>query len=89
MGVSVSRDDSVEDDRDDGDSGDTALLEDGGGDEGIDEGMVVSVIGESLDTRDETIEAVGLNKDVSNEMSGPSPNVTDLIDGEGSNIEES
>jgi hypothetical protein len=55
-GVSVISDDSVEDEID---VGDGTLLEDEG-----EEGMVLSVIGASNDT-DETIDAVGLKKDVS------------------------
>ncbi|KIM92332.1 hypothetical protein PILCRDRAFT_83525 [Piloderma croceum F 1598] len=66
------------------------LLEGIDGDEGIesDDEIVLSVIGGSLDT-DDTTDAVGLKKDVSNDTSPGSPKVTDLIDGEGSNIDES
>jgi hypothetical protein len=66
------------------------LLEGIDGDEGIESGdeIVLSVIGGSLDTDDIT-DAVGLKTDVSNDTSPKSPKVTDLIDGEGSNIDES
>jgi hypothetical protein len=66
------------------------LLEGIDGDEGIesDDEIVLSVIGGSLDT-DDTTDAVGLKKDVSNDTSPGSPKVTDLIDGEGSNIDDS
>jgi hypothetical protein len=55
------------------------------GDEGI---VVLSVIGASLDA-EVTTDAVGLKKDVSNDTSPGSPRVTDLIDGEGRNIDDS
>jgi hypothetical protein len=81
VGVGVSSEDCVDGVRDDGEG---ALLED------MDEDTVIvdSVIGGSLDT-DVTTEPVGLKKDVSNDISPTSARVTDRIDGEGSNIEES
>lgn len=62
-----------------------ALLE-----EDIDEDTVIvdSVIGSSLDT-DVTTKPVGLKKDVPNDISPTSARVTDRIDGEASDIEES
>ena len=83
VGVGVSSEDCVDGVRDDGEG---ALLEE----EDMDEDTVIvdSVIGGSLDT-DVTTEPVGLKKDVSNDISPTSARVTDRIDGEGSNIEES
>lgn len=85
----MSSDDSVEDDRD---VGEGALLdvdiEDVDMREIGEDGMLVSVTGGNLDTEEYT-EPVGLMKDVSKEASTGSANGTEIMDGDGCNIDES